>query len=208
MTTTRRRGKKNSKTRTRLIDEALVLLATEGISALSARNLAQRLDLSFQIVHYYFRSMDELLIAVIEQSITGILDLLGGATSSENPLATLIELHQGHNGAAMGLEFEIYAGRRPALREPVKRYIELFRQAELEVVTSHLKKHNLDTNLPALPITLMLTSAFRVMAIENAVGVTRGHEDTLAWLSSLLDHPFSLSAPTAIAPLDLASSDS
>ena len=149
MTTARRRGKKDSKTRTRLIDEALILLSEEGISALSARNLAQRLELSFQIVHYYFKSMDDLLIAVIEQSITGVLDTLEKAVVSDNPLATLIELHQGTAGVGMGLEFEIYAGRRPALRDTVKRYIELFRQAELEVVS--FRPHNAHHNNVLVP---------------------------------------------------------
>ena len=208
MTTARRRGKKDSKTRNRLIDEALILLSEEGISALSARNLAQRLELSFQIVHYYFKSMDDLLIAVIEQSISGVLDVLEKAVVSDNPLATLIELHQGTAGVGMGLEFEIYAGRRPALRDTVKRYIELFRQAELEVVSCHLKKHNLDKTLPALPITVMLTSAFRVLVVEDAVGVTRGHEETLTWLSSLLNYPFPPSTPAITSPLDPPPSES
>ncbi|WP_373078172.1 TetR/AcrR family transcriptional regulator [Zhongshania sp.] len=200
MATTRRRGKKDSKTRIRLIDEALILLSEDGISALSARNLAQRLDLSFQIVHYYFKSMDDLLIAVIDHCMTGLLTILEGAIDSDNPLETLIELHKGQAAAALSLEFEIYAGRRPALREPIKRYTDLFRQAEYEAVSCHLKKHNIDKNLPPLAVTVMLTSAFRVLAIENAIGVTMGHKETLAWLSSLLSFPITHPAELTTNP--------
>ena len=197
MATTRRRGKKDSKTRTRLIDEALILLSEDGISALSARNLAQRLDLSFQIVHYYFKSMDDLLIAVIEKSIIDAVALLEGAIDSDSPLTTLIELHRGPTNVAMGLEFGIYAGRRPALRDTMKRYIELFRQAELDIVTRHLKKHKLDKELPPLAVTVILTSAFRVLAVEDAVGATKGHEETVAWLSEFLkfQRPLTVDSP-------------
>lgn len=194
----RRRGREDSKTRSRLIDEALKLLAEEGVGALTARRLAQRLELSFQIVHYYFKSMDDLLIAVIEQSMAAVLDALQSAAKTSNPLSVLLVLHRGPAGVAMGLEFEIYASRRPAVREAVKRYIELFRQGELDVVSSHLKLHNLDQRLPPLAVAVILNSAFRVLALEEAIGVTRGHEETLAWLSALLDYPL---AVHAAAPL-------
>jgi TetR/AcrR family transcriptional regulator len=185
----RRRGRKDSKTRSRLIDEALKLLAEEGVAALTARRLAQRLELSFQIVHYYFKSMDDLLIAVIGQSIVAVLESLKSAALSDNPLSALIELHRGPASVAMGLEFEIYANRRPAVREAVKRYIDLFRQAELDVVSSHLKLHDLDEDLPSLAMTVIITSACRVLALEDGIGVTQGHEEALAWLGNLLHLP-------------------
>lgn len=198
MTAGRRRGREDSKTRVRLIDEALKLLAEEGVGALTARRLAQRLELSFQIVHYYFKSMDDLLVAVIEQSMAGVLETLQSSSETSNPLSALVEMHRGPASVAMGLEFEIYASRRPAVREAVKHYIEQFRQAELAAVSSHLKLHNLEQRLPPVAVTVILTSAFRVLALEEAVGVTRGHEETLAWLSSLLDYP--LAVHTASVP--------
>ena len=192
MTEGRRRGREDSKTRSRLIDEALKLLAEEGVSALTARRLAQRLELSFQIVHYYFKSMDELLIAVIEQSMVGVFEMLRSAVHASHPLSVLMAMHRGPAGVAMGLEFEIYASRRPAVRDAVKRYIEQFRQAELEVVTSHLQRHNVEQHLPPLAVAVILNSAFRMLALEEAIGVTRGHDETLAWLSSLLDDPLAI----------------
>lgn len=201
----RRRGREDSKTRSRLIDEALKLLAEEGVGALTARRLAQRLELSFQIVHYYFKSMDDLLIAVIEHGMVGILEVLKNAALSSNPLSALIDLHCGQAGAAMGLEFEIYASRRPSVRDVVKRYIEQLRQAELDIVSSHLKQHDLDQRLSPLAVTVVLTSAFRVLALEEAVGVFRGHDETLAWLGSLLDCTLEFPAsPVASAPFEVS----
>jgi len=171
---------------------------------LARSRLAQRLELSFQIVHYYFKSMDELLVAVIEQSMGGVFEMLRSAVETSNPLSVLVAMHRGPAGVAMGLEFEIYASRRPAVREAVKRYIELFRQAELEVVTSHLKRHNIDHRLPPLAVAVILNSAFRVLALEEVIGVTRGHDETLAWLSSLLDDPLAIDT-TAIDALLAAS---
>jgi AcrR family transcriptional regulator len=48
-----------------LIEAATDLINTEGYAALTARKLAGKVGRKRQIVHYYFRIMDDLLLAVI-----------------------------------------------------------------------------------------------------------------------------------------------
>lgn len=184
-----RRGREDSKTRSQLIDEALKLIFEEGIGALTARRLAQRAGLGFQLVHYYFKSMDDLLISVIEQSMAAALAALDNAARSDNPLSALIDFHRGPQTAILSLEFEIHARSRPAIHEAIRTQIDRFKTAQAELMLSHLKLHNLDKHLPPLAMTIVLTSAFRVLALEGSLGAIEGHEETLKWLGALLDHP-------------------
>ena len=55
----RRIGSEDSKTRSALLDAAQALMLEEGYAAVTSRRVAARADLKPQLVHYYFRTMDE-----------------------------------------------------------------------------------------------------------------------------------------------------
>ena len=60
----RRFGLENSKTRTHLLDAAEQLMREEGYAAVTSRRVAAKAGLKPQLVHYYFRTMDDLFIAL------------------------------------------------------------------------------------------------------------------------------------------------
>ncbi len=64
MTTARRLGTADSKTRLALLDAAERLLLAEGYAAVTSRRVAAAAGLKHQLVHYYFRTMDDLLLEV------------------------------------------------------------------------------------------------------------------------------------------------
>ena len=64
---TRRLGAVDSKTRARLVDAAEQLLLEEGYAAVSSRRVGAQAGLKPQLVHYYFRSMDELFLEVFRR---------------------------------------------------------------------------------------------------------------------------------------------
>ena len=67
MVSSRRRGVENSAVRSALMDAAELLIREGGYPSVTARNLADKINLKRQIVHYYFHSMDDLFIAVIRR---------------------------------------------------------------------------------------------------------------------------------------------
>lgn len=187
MTSMRRRGKEQSETRSQLIAGASKLLIEDGVNAVTARRLAQSLGLSHQIVHYYFKSMDDLLVAVIEYGTSSFLEDIERSLNSANPLMAVIELNSGFLSVMMGTEFTIFASRRPAIRETVNNAIVQARRAQADAVRRHLKLHNLEGRLPPVVMTVILTTVFRAFVLEEAIGVAEGHEETLAWLGTLLN---------------------
>src|ERR1700722_20332746 len=104
MASQRRRGTQPSATRADLIEAATDLIREQGYAGLTSRTLADRLNLSRQIVHYYFKSIDELRIALVQESATRTLKRLDVAVQSAEPLRAVWELYNDPEQAALSLE--------------------------------------------------------------------------------------------------------
>src|ERR1700759_4835682 len=109
MPSERRRGTRDSATRTELIAAAAAVIGEEGYAALTSRTLADRLGLSRQIVHYYFKSMDELCIAVVQQRGTRTPARLQQAIESPEPLRAVWEICNDPAEASLSLELNALA---------------------------------------------------------------------------------------------------
>jgi AcrR family transcriptional regulator len=73
---------------------ALIRFATHGYHATTLRLLAQDLDVTPAAFYYHFRSKDELLTSLIEEIVTGDLELLRSIRrQSDDPLDALIYAH-------------------------------------------------------------------------------------------------------------------
>ncbi len=68
MTTSRRiGGAPDAKNRGVLLDAAEALMLEEGYAAVTSRRVADKAGLKPQLVHYYFRTMDDLFLAVFRR---------------------------------------------------------------------------------------------------------------------------------------------
>ena len=63
----RRIGATDSQSRAQLLDAAEQLMLDEGYAAVTSRRVAARAGLKPQLVHYYFRTMDDLFIEVFRR---------------------------------------------------------------------------------------------------------------------------------------------
>jgi TetR/AcrR family transcriptional regulator len=60
---TRRRGTETSETRSALLDVTEALMLEEGYAAVSSRRIAAEVGVTAALIHYYFRTLDDLFIA-------------------------------------------------------------------------------------------------------------------------------------------------
>ena len=67
MASARRIGAPDAKNRGVLLDAAEQLLLEEGYAAVTSRRVAERAGLKPQLVHYYFRTMEDLFLAVFRR---------------------------------------------------------------------------------------------------------------------------------------------
>ena len=64
----------------------------EGYAAVTSRRVAARAGLKPQLVHYYFRTMDDLFVALIRRGAEQNLEHQARALASPQPLRALWEL--------------------------------------------------------------------------------------------------------------------
>lgn len=186
MVSSRRRGVESSAVRAALIEAAEQLIRDAGYAAVSARNLADRINLKRQIVHYYFHSMDEVFIAVIRQGADKTRRRFQEALISDEPLRTLWEINSDPEQARLTLELNALASRRPAVRAEVRRFAEEFRELQTQVLIHHLEQRGIVPDLKPIVATVLLTSLSQVLSLESAIDVELGHADTLEFVDACL----------------------
>jgi len=186
MVSSRRRGVENSVVRVALIEAAEQLIRDEGYPAVTARNLADKIALKRQIVHYYFHSMDDVFIAVIRKNAEEMRTRLEAAVTSTEPLRTLWEVNSDPAQSTLTLELHALASRRPAVRAEVKHFAEEFRDLQTQLLVQHLAVRGITPDLQPIVATVLLTGLSQVLTLESAVDIDRGHGATLEFVDACL----------------------
>jgi len=76
----------------RLIDATILLLATEGPSAIKARTVAAQAGMSTMVVYNYFGGLPELVNAVVDHGFNQMGDAFARLEVSEDPIADLFAM--------------------------------------------------------------------------------------------------------------------
>jgi AcrR family transcriptional regulator len=176
----------NSVVRIGLVDAAEQLIREEGYPAVTARNLAEKLNLKRQIVHYYFHSMDDVFIAVIRKNTETMKAKLEAAMSSDEPLRALQEINRDPAQAILSMELNALANRRPAVRAEVSRAAVELRDLQTQVLARHLEQRGMTPGMQPVVATVLLTSLAQVLALEAAIDVSRGHAETMEFVDACL----------------------
>jgi AcrR family transcriptional regulator len=187
-TSPRRIGAEDSATRAQLLDAAEQLLLEEGYAAVTSRRVAAKAALKPQLVHYYFRTMDDLFLAVFRRRADQNIARIERLVAADISLRALWQLNADIGGAAFNIEFVALANHRKAIRAEIARYAERFRAVQLNAVTAALAALGItEAELPPIVALLMMTGVSQVMALEGAIGVTSGHDTTRAFIERYLD---------------------
>jgi AcrR family transcriptional regulator len=190
---TRRIGAEDSKTRAQLLDGAELLLLEEGYAAVTSRKVAARAGLKPQLVHYYFRTMDDLFLEVFRRRADENLARFEQEVAADPSLAKLWRFSADPRGATFTIEFAALANHRKAIRVEIAGYAERFRAAQLAALDRVVAKGRLDElGLPPEAILLLMTGVTQVLGIERTLGVTDGHNKTVKFIEHMigdLDRP-------------------
>jgi len=183
----RRIGAESSKTRAQLLDAAEQLLLEEGYAGVTSRRVAAKAGLKPQLVHYYFRAMDDLFLAVFRRGAEHNLERQARALASPQPLWALWEFNNEPAGTTLTMEFAALANRRPAIRDEIASYAERFRKQEAEALDRVFRTYGIDRDeLPPTAALIVMSSIPRILLIEAALGVRTGHAETVALVERYL----------------------
>jgi TetR/AcrR family transcriptional regulator len=184
----RRIGAADSKTRVQLLDAAEQLLLDEGYAAVTSRRVGAKAGLKPQLVHYYFRTMDDLFLEVFRRSADRNLAHFERTVAAGNSLRTLWHLNADPRGAAFMAEFVALANHRKSIRAEIARYAERSRAAQLSALTAALRADGIAPDqVPPIVALLFMTGLSQVLSLERGLGVTAGHEATTMFVQSVID---------------------
>src|SRR5207248_7618622 len=134
---------------------------------------AAKAGLKPQLVHYYFRTMDDLFLEVFRRGADANLARFERAIADDCSLQTLWRLNADPRGAVFNIEFVALANHRKAIRAEIAAYAERFRAAQLGAVTAALAAAGVgEDQVPPIVGLLLMTGLSQVLALEEALGVT------------------------------------
>jgi AcrR family transcriptional regulator len=187
MAVKRRMGPESAATRTLLMDAVEAVMREDGYAALSARFVANRAGLKYQIVFYYFETMDDLLLETYRRRTKRVLEKVEAALQSERPLHEFWAAWSDPDDAALTFEYMAMANHNEVIRAETVAFGEQIRRVGLERLSARLRQTSLDPSaFTPLSITMALTSIGAILGFEAALGISGGHRETRMMVESCL----------------------
>lgn len=180
-----------------LLDAAARLLVAEGHAAVTTRRVAENAGVNHGLVHYYFGSMEELLVQVLERFTEVLIERQRAMYSQDTPFlerwrAAMRYLDE---DAASGyqklwLELQAMAWNRADLRARVAKVNAGWRAVLTEAFTGAAKEYGVTpSRFPVESLVSLVMTFNQGFILERLSGINDGHESLLAsidrWLSSL-----------------------
>jgi AcrR family transcriptional regulator len=183
----RRIGSEDSATRSSLIDAAQHLMIEEGYAAVTSRKVAARADLKPQLVHYYFRTMDDLFLAVVRRGAEHNLERQAAALASDQPLRALWSFTADPAGIRLQMELVALGNHRKVVQAELAAYAARFRQLQREALATVFERNGLITaDFSPDAVLVLLTAVSQVLVMEDMIGLTAGHDDVRALVETYL----------------------
>ncbi|WP_025737980.1 TetR/AcrR family transcriptional regulator [Mycobacterium genavense] len=187
MTSSRRIGAPDAKNRGLLLDTAEQVMLEEGYAAVTSRRLANKAGLKPQLVHYYFRTMEELFLEVFRRRGEEALEVHAQLMKSPQPLWALWRFGTDPAFTRISMEFMALANHRKEMRAQIAYYAERLREDQRQAVTAALERHGqVREDVPPVVWTVLMSSLSWFLVLEQAVGIYGGHAETVELVESYL----------------------
>ena len=175
-----------------LLDAAERLLLDVGYAGVTTRKLAAEAGLNHGLVHYYFGSVENLLVRVLER-FTARLTARQRALYADPGVPFLEKWRQAMRFLVgddveyekIWLELQALAWNNPELRDRVAQVDEEWRAVLTEAFAEPRERYGIDMPLDAL-VALVITFNEGII-LERAQGITTGHRELLEWIDKWLE---------------------
>jgi AcrR family transcriptional regulator len=176
------------------LDAAERLLIEVGYSGITTRRLAGEADANQGLVHYYFGSMDELLVQVLERFTQRLIERQRGMYASDVPFLekwrtamAYIEEDLESGYPKIWFELQALSWNRPELRERIAHVGDEWRAVLTEAFTAAVDEYGLDRDGYPVDAVVALVMTFNEgIFLERLSGIDQGHRELLEWIDAWL----------------------
>jgi AcrR family transcriptional regulator len=171
-------GPQDSEVSNALLDAVDRVLRDEGYAAATSRRIAQEAGLKQQLVYYYFKSMDELLLAAFKARTKRALDRLEHDIASNRPLRAIWEDMEDSVDSKVTSEYMAIANHHAGIRREIKRFVNKSREMQIDAIS----KLSRDKSPDAAAVTpgalaFLMSSTAILLRRESQTGITSAHDD-------------------------------
>lgn len=174
----RRTGRKDSPAFNAIIDATEWVIREEGYGAATSRRIADKAGVKQQLVYYYFRSMEELLLETFKKRTAKALVQLEELVQARSPIQAIWNNFVTRVDAKLVFEFLALSNRHSGIRDEIRHFVVKSRRIEAGAIARQIDQLGLKTGLitPA-SISFIMFCVSLIMRREAATGITEGHKD-------------------------------
>lgn len=185
----RRMGPPDASVRFKLLDATERVLARDGYPSVTSRNVGQEAGVDQKLVFYYFRNMEELIVATFHRRSEEFLGRLEQGAAAKAPARAIWDLISDRSGRLM-IEFMAMATRNAALKEEVQQYTRKASEIIEQGLSRQLANSTADPKaLPASFLNFALGALARGLIVESELGLIASPGSTAAlvegWIARL-----------------------
>src|SRR5262245_61403390 len=177
-----------------LLDAAERLLVEQGYGAITTRKLADQVGVNHGLVHYYFGSMEEVMVQVLERFTARLIERQRAMYASDRSflekwrVAWAFQEEDLASGySKIWLELQAMAWNRPELRARVQHVNAEWRRVLTEAFAPAVREHGFDALSLDATVGLVMTMAPGYV-LECLSGIDEGHTALLSeiegWMKS------------------------
>lgn len=174
---------------TALLDAAERLLLDVGGAGITTRRVAEEAGVNHGLVHYYFDSVENLLVRVLERFTNALIARQRALYAADMPFiekwrAAMRHLEQDRPYQKVWFELQALAWNRPQLRARIVGVNDAWRAVLAEAFAPMREELRIQMPLEAL-VSLVITFNEGII-LEQLSGIEAGHRELLAWIEEWL----------------------
>ena len=189
MTQARRPRAATEEKRKRILDATEEIMLKEGYAAVSSRTVAAAVGIQAPLVHYYFATLDDLFVAVLQRRSGRNVERMVEALASPEPLRAWWKLASNPRGTALFVELLAAANHRPALKAEVGAIAREFRRVQMDALDTLLAEYGIDAETFPPPLVAAAIQGLAFSAVQDqAAGYDTAPDQAIAAMDRLVDH--------------------
>jgi AcrR family transcriptional regulator len=172
-----------------LLDAAERLLVEVGAAGITTRRVAEEAGANHGLVHYYFGSVEQLLVRVLERFTEQLIERQRQMYAADTPFiekwrTAMAYLDEDRPYQKIWFELQALAWNRPELRDRLARV-----HAEWSAVLSEAfapVREELELEIPLEALVTLVYAFNKGIMLDRLSGIETGHRELLEWIDGWL----------------------
>lgn len=180
---------------TAMLDAAESLLVEVGHAGITVRGLAERAGVNQGLVHYYFGSMEELLLQTLERFTDRLIERQRALYAGPEPFVEKWRTAMAYLGEDMRsgyqkvwLELQAMAWNHAGMRGRVAQVLDAWVGVLRSAFRDGLAELGIDDSVLPVDVAVALVATFNQgIILEQMSGADSGHQRLLAWIEERMN---------------------